>query len=95
MPPNCASLRDDLYRQLLASDPQGVLHPFAALALSEVAHGSNRAMDDGDGGDASWLARQHDLKALFGSLYIEADQTQNPALARLKPMLAKALAATP
>ncbi len=50
---------------------------------------------DGDRGDAAWLARRHDLKALLGSMYIEADQTQNPALARLKPMLAKALAAVP
>ena len=30
-------LRDALYLQLDASDPLGVLHPFAALALSEVA----------------------------------------------------------
>ncbi len=31
------SLRDALYAKLDAPDPQGVLHPFAALVLSEVA----------------------------------------------------------
>ena len=204
------ALRDALYVQLQAPDPRGVLHPFAALVLSEVArtdrvapwmegderdamlaratgylrgvddyrgfeagigwrhgvaHGSdwllqltlNPALDrarlqqvidavavqavpqsghayvfaeperlarpvsyaarrdlipDADwqawleglvaelgpmpeAGDARWLARRHDLNALLASLYIESDQTANPALARLKPMLSKALAALP
>lgn len=206
-------LRDDLSRQLQAPDPDGVLHPFAALVLSEVArtdriapwmaveeraamleqatsylrgasdyrgfepgigwrhgvaHGAdwllqlvlNPALDraqlqqiidavavqalplvghaylfgeperlarpltfaarrdlltdadwqawldgllaqlgampnDGQSGDADWLARRHNLKALLGHMYIEADQTQNPALARLKSMLAKTWASVP
>ena len=204
------ALRDDLYLRLQAPDPQGVLHPFAALVLSEVArtdrvapwmdvaeratmvshatdylrgvgdyrgfepgigwrhgvaHGAdwllqlalNPALDrarlqqvieavavqavpqsghayvfgeperlsrpvsyaarrdlipDADwqawleglvaelgpmpeAGDARWLARRHDLRALLSSLYIDADQTANPALARLKPLLARTLAAVP
>jgi hypothetical protein len=204
------ALRDDLYLQLQAPDPQGVLHPFAALVLSEVARtdrvapwmdgderaamlsratGYLRSVDDYRGfepgigwrhgvahgadwllqlvlnpaldrvqlqqvldavavqalpraghayvfgeperlarpltyaarrdlvagadwqvwldgllarlgsmpavGDAAWLARRHDLRALLSDMYIEADQTRNPALARLKPLLAKTLAAMP
>lgn len=48
-----------------------------------------------EAGDAGWLAQRHDLRALLSGMYIEADQTRNPALARLKSMLGKALADLP
>jgi hypothetical protein len=43
------------------------------------------------GGDAAWLARKHDLDALLGALYIDADLAQNEALRSLKPLIAKTL----
>lgn len=43
-------------------------------------------------GDAAWLARKHDLDALLGALYLEADQGQNEALRALKPAIAATLA---
>lgn len=51
--------------------------------------------NDGERGDADWLARQHNLKALLGHMHFQADQARDLALARLKPLLAKALAAIP
>ncbi len=43
-------------------------------------------------GDVAWLARKHDLDALLGALYLEADQGQNEALRALKPAIAATLA---
>jgi hypothetical protein len=45
--------------------------------------------------DEDWLARRHDLVAFLLSLYIEADQSQDAAVAGLKPAIVSALKSVP
>ena len=45
--------------------------------------------------DRAWLARQHDLLAFLTSLYLEADQSDDPRIRALKAPLVQALKAVP
>lgn len=45
--------------------------------------------------DEAWLARRHDLMAFFKSLYLEADQSEDPQIMRLKPAIVAALKQVP
>ncbi len=45
--------------------------------------------------DSDWLTRRHDLLAFFTSLYLEADQSSEPAVQALKPALVAALKTVP
>lgn len=46
-------------------------------------------------GDGAWLARRHDLTAFLLHLYLEADQSDDPKIAALKPAIAGAISQTP
>lgn len=46
-------------------------------------------------GDSAWLARRHDLTAFLLHLYLEADQSDDARIARLKPAIAAALKQVP
>jgi hypothetical protein len=46
-------------------------------------------------GDATWLARRHDLVQFLEDAYASADLSQDPAIAALKPAIAEALKAVP
>lgn len=45
--------------------------------------------------DAGWLAKRHDLAAFLAMLYLEADLSQDPGIARLRPGILAALKALP
>lgn len=45
--------------------------------------------------DTHWLARRHDLMAFLMSLYIEADQSDDPHIRELKPAIVAAVKAVP
>lgn len=45
--------------------------------------------------DEAWLARRHDLMGFFKSLYLEADQSADPQIMRLKPAIVAALKQVP
>lgn len=45
--------------------------------------------------DEAWLARRHDLMAFFKSLYLEADQSEDAQIMRLKPAIVAALKQVP
>ncbi|UOV06168.1 DUF2785 domain-containing protein [Pseudoxanthomonas sp. F37] len=45
--------------------------------------------------DSAWLARRHDLMAFLMSLHLEADQSGDPQIRALKPMVVQALKAVP
>lgn len=45
--------------------------------------------------DSAWLARRHDLMALFMSLYLEIDQSDDVQLRALKPAIVAALKRVP
>ncbi len=45
--------------------------------------------------DSHWLARRHDLMAFLMSLYIEADQSDDANIHRLKPVIVAAVKAVP
>lgn len=45
--------------------------------------------------DAAWLAKRHDLAAFLRVLYLEADLSQDPGIARLRPGILAALKALP
>lgn len=45
--------------------------------------------------DAGWLARRHDLLAFLTALYLEADQSEDPQIRRLKPAIVAALKTVP
>lgn len=48
-----------------------------------------------DYGDASWLARRHDLVQFLQAAYVGTDQSQDPKIAALKPAIAAALKTVP
>ena len=48
-----------------------------------------------DYGDATWLARRHDLVQFLEDAYASADLSQDPAIAALKPAIAAAIKAVP
>lgn len=48
-----------------------------------------------DYGDAAWLARRHDLVQFLQAAYVGADQSQDPAISRLRPAIGAALEAVP
>lgn len=45
--------------------------------------------------DEAWLARRHDLSAFLRTLYLEADLSQDPGIAKLRPGILEALKALP
>ncbi|WP_299341255.1 DUF2785 domain-containing protein [uncultured Pseudoxanthomonas sp.] len=45
--------------------------------------------------DTTWLARRHDLMAFLMSVHLEADQSEDPNIRALKPMVVQALKAVP
>jgi len=45
--------------------------------------------------DSHWLARRHDLMAFLMSLYIEADQSEDANIHRLKPVIVATVKAVP
>lgn len=45
--------------------------------------------------DEAWLAKRHDLAAFLHVLYLEADLSQDPGIARLRPGILAALKALP
>lgn len=45
--------------------------------------------------DTTWLARRHDLMAFLMSVHLEADQSEDPNIRALKPIVVQALKAVP
>ena len=45
--------------------------------------------------DTAWLARRHDLMAFLMSVHLEADQSEDPNIRALKPIVVQALKAVP
>lgn len=45
--------------------------------------------------DAGWLAKRHDLAAFLAVLYLEADRSEDPGIAALRPGILAALKALP
>ena len=45
--------------------------------------------------DTDWLARRHDLMAFLMSVHLEADQSEDPNIRALKPIVVQALKAVP
>lgn len=77
-----------LARPLLVLGGRGLLTPErleARLSALQAALAPARH------GDAAWLAGRHDLLAFLRVLYVETAASENPALARLHPVVAKAL----
>lgn len=77
-----------LARPLLFLGQRGLLSPGHLEAWLSARQA---ALQPARPGDADWLAARHDLQAFLRVLYVETGATTDPALARLHPVVAKAL----